>query len=58
MEVRRGGNDKIVYVHWDDPNELMDRLRLLTESQRASNSGHTNEILCIVEELREPDIVV
>ena len=36
--------DKIDYVHWDDPNELLDRLRLLMASQRVGNSGHTNEI--------------
>ena len=58
MEVRRRGNDKIDYVHWNDPNELVDRLRLLIESQRAGNSGHTNEIVSVVEELREADIFV
>ena len=41
--------DKIDYVHWDDPNELVDRLRLLIASQRAGNGGHTNEIVSIVE---------
>ena len=50
--------DKIDYVHWDDPNELVDRLRLLMASQRAGNGGHTNEIVSIVEELREADIIV
>ena len=58
MEVRRRGNDIIDYVHWDYPYKLVDRLRLLIESQRAGNSGHTNEIVSVVEELREPDIVV
>ena len=50
--------DKIDYVHWDDPNELVDRLRLLMASQRVGNSGHTNEIVSIVEDLREADIIV
>lgn len=51
-------NNKIDYVHWDDPNELVDRLRLLMDSQRVGNSGHTNEIVSIVEELREAKIII
>ena len=41
------------YVYWDDPNELVDRLRLLVSEQSAGNNNHTNEISSIVEELRE-----
>lgn len=41
------------YVYWDDPNELCDRLRLLISSRRAGHSGHNNEIISIIEELRE-----
>ena len=40
-------------VYWDDPNELVDRLRLLVAEQQAGNEIHTNEILSITEELRE-----
>lgn len=40
-------------VHWDDPNELVDRLKLLTASAETGNTSHGNEILNIVEELRE-----
>lgn len=47
----------IEYVHWDDPNELVERLRLLTSSQRSGNNDHTNEIVSIVEELREADVI-
>ena len=36
------------YVHWDDPNELVDRLRLLYASQAAGNASHTNEIIFII----------
>ena len=50
--------DKIDYVHWDDPNELVQRLRLLIASQRVGNNRHTNEIVSIVKELREADIIV
>ena len=41
------------YVYWDDPNELVDRLRLLVAERAAGNNAHTNEIHSIIEELRE-----
>ncbi|KYN18873.1 hypothetical protein ALC57_08803 [Trachymyrmex cornetzi] len=46
-------DNTIDYVHWDDPNELVDRLRLLDVSHRACNNAHDNEMLSITEELRE-----
>jgi hypothetical protein len=45
------------YEYWDDPNELVDRLRLLLGSQSAGNNSHQNEILSIVEELREAKLI-
>ncbi|XP_015120733.1 uncharacterized protein LOC107043664 [Diachasma alloeum] len=48
---------KMDYVYWDDPNELVDRLRLLMASQSAGNMSHTNEIMSILEELREARII-
>ncbi|KMQ84957.1 hypothetical protein RF55_16813, partial [Lasius niger] len=51
-------NDKIDYVHWDDPNELVDRLRLLDASRQAGHNAHDNEILSIIEELREAGIII
>ena len=50
--------NKIDYVHWNDPNELVDRLRLLDASRRAGNNAHDNEILSIVEELREVGLII
>jgi hypothetical protein len=47
------GDAKIDYRHWNDVNELVDRLRLLVMSKRAGHTGHDNEITAIVEELRE-----
>lgn len=44
-------------VYWDDPNELVDRLRLLLASQAAGNTGVANEILSIYEELYEKKII-
>ena len=41
------------YVYWDDPNELVDRLRLLVAEEAAGNNNHENEIISILEELRE-----
>ena len=51
-------DDTIQYVHWDDPNELVDRLRLLVESSRAGNNAHENEILSIVEEMCEAGVII
>lgn len=50
-------NRREEYVYWDDPNELVDRLRLLHASQLAGNNSHQNEILSIEEELRESGII-
>lgn len=49
--------NKIDYRHWDDANELVDRLRLLIASKRAGHSGHNNEIIAIVEELKEAKLI-
>ncbi|XP_061708694.1 uncharacterized protein LOC133518923 [Cydia pomonella] len=43
----------ISYVYWDDPNELVERLKLLIASRDAGNTGLDNEIISIIEELRE-----
>lgn len=40
-------------MYWDDPNELVERLRKLGASQEAGNTGHNNEINAIIEELLE-----
>lgn len=48
----------IEYVYFDNPNELCERLKLLVASQEAGNTGHTNEIASIVEELRECGIIL
>jgi hypothetical protein len=44
-------------VYWNDPNELVDRLRLLLASQAAGNTSVSNEILSIFEELYEAKII-
>lgn len=44
-------------VYWDDPNELVVRLRLLLASKAAGNTGVSNEIISIFEELLEAGII-
>jgi hypothetical protein len=49
--------NSVRYEYWDDPNELVDRLRLLVASKQAGNNSVGNEILSIIEELREAGII-
>ena len=58
VQMKHTPNVVFDYVHWDNPNELVDRLRLLIASQNSGHTGHTNEIVSIVEELREAGIIV
>ena len=46
-------DSSIDLVYWDDPNELVERLRLLIAERSAGNNNHGNEIQSIIEELRE-----
>lgn len=50
-------NLKKDYIFWDNPNELVDRLRLLIGSQQAGHNNHSNEIISIIEELKEANII-
>lgn len=45
------------YIYWDDPNELVERLKLLIASQNAGHTNQNNEIMSIIEELKEADII-
>lgn len=38
-------------IYYDDPNEIINRLRLLLGSRESGNTGHENEINAIMEEL-------
>lgn len=44
-------------VYWNDPNELVERLRLLLASQAAGNTGLSNEMLSIYEEWYEAGLI-
>lgn len=50
-------NKNIEFKHFDDYNEIVDRLKLLIASQLAGNTGHNNEIVSIIEELKEGKII-
>lgn len=50
-------NQKPGYIYWDDVNELVNRLRVLVSSKNAGHTSHDNEILSILEELREANII-
>lgn len=52
-----GKNKKINYTYWDNPNELVDRLRLLVSSKSAGHTSHNNAIISIIEELQEANII-
>ena len=54
-KLKTKGN--IDYIYWDDPNELVDRLKLLLASQNAGNFSHNNEIISIIEELKEGGVI-
>lgn len=45
------------YVYWNSVSELIQSLQLLWSSKMAGNTGHDNEILSIIEELREEGII-
>lgn len=51
--------NKKEYVYWNSSNELIDRLKILVLSQVAGNTSSSinNEIVSIIEELREENII-
>jgi hypothetical protein len=44
-------------IYWDNPNELVQRLEHLVSSTETGNREHANEIISIVEELREAGFI-
>lgn len=57
FKIARRDAHNIDYVYWDDPNELVERLKLLMAETTAGNNNHANEIQSIIEELREAEII-
>lgn len=50
--------DRPVYEYYNDPNQLVERLRLLISSRDSGNNSHNNEIESIVDELKEGGYIV
>ena len=46
------------YVWFDEPDEIVNRLRLLISEQQAGNTSVSNEIASIIEELTELNIII
>lgn len=65
VNIKEGGSLKALkkyksntdLVYWDDANELIDRLKILLASKKAGNTNHDNEIISIIEELKEAGII-
>ena len=55
--VRLDGRPK-QFVYFDDPNELVQRLRLLVSEKEAGNTSVDSEIVSIIEELVELKIII
>lgn len=45
------------FVHYDNINKLVDRLKILKASEAAGNTSHNNEIVNIISELREKGVI-
>ena len=58
LYVPHNASAERVFVYWDDPNELVERLALLVASKDAGHTAHDREILSLVEELREAGYIV
>lgn len=50
-------NKQIEFVPWKNPNTLVDRLQILVASQMAGHTGHNNEIIRIINELKRAKII-
>ena len=50
-------DNKINYIYWDDPNEIIDH-RLLEALRQVGHNDHNNEILSIIEKLCEAGLII
>lgn len=57
ITLMRVNNYPPEYKYYDDYNEIIDRLKLLIASEGAGNNAHNNEIISIIEELKEAHII-
>lgn len=52
MQTLKLTNKRLEFVPWNNPNKLANRLRVLLASQSAGHTGHENEIIYLIDELR------
>lgn len=57
MQMLNFNNKRLEFVPWKDPNKLVNWLRILMSSKSAGHTGHTNEIIYIIDELRKAKII-
>lgn len=57
LDYKVNNSSRPEYTYWDDPNELVERLQLLIGSTEAGHNGHGNEIISIIEELKEAKLI-
>ena len=50
-------NAKVDYKYYRDPNELVNRLRILVASRQSGSSAHMNEIIELATELYEIKLI-
>jgi hypothetical protein len=53
LNMKIYNNNKIDYKHWDDPNELAERLKFIVSEEIAGNNNLNNEKIEIIQELKE-----
>ena len=56
-ESSRCRKNEIDYANWDNPNQLVDRLRILVAEPAAENYRYTNEIYTIIRELKKAEYI-
>ena len=55
--IKIANDNKTEFEYWDDPNTLINELRLLHYSQEAGNTGVNNKIQSIIETLLKKEII-
>lgn len=57
LRMLKFNNKRLEFVPWKDPNKLVQWLRTLLSSKSAGHTGHNNEIVYIIDELRSARII-
>ncbi|KAK4873461.1 hypothetical protein RN001_015490 [Aquatica leii] len=57
IQMLQLNNKRLEFLPWKDPNKLVNWLRTLLSSKEAGHTGHTNEIIYIIDELRSAKII-